>query len=263
MTIYLQDYKTFNSKTELNEAVAAHLSNNKLNKTERDVLWMLSQYSVKYYGASHLKAQTIADKVEKSIRTVRRVLKRLEQLNIILPIRTTRKVMGGKGANIFKILPYDDLKNNNDTLNLSHCEQPEKVVTTSVSKSKKNNEPFSSLNKLSNTDDTQESINTKDKIKNNKLKKSLLKTIPSSIAKTLDVFFDDYQDIYKIYGTMLKAKSNAPFEVQFEEDEGLFNDALMNVIRRFKTGKVANLHGYLYKTIIQATKRSFLLNWAY
>lgn len=260
MTIYLNDYKTFETKNELNEAVAAHLSNNKLNKTERNVLWMLSQYSVKYYGASHLKAQTIADKVEKSVRTIRRVLKRLEQLNIIRPIRTTRKITGGKGANIFQILPYDASKNNNDTSNLSHSDKPIKRVVTTSKRNQNKNEPFSSSSKSSNTDDTYAINENKSK---KLIKKSLLSKIPSKIAEILDTFFETEKEIYEIYGTMLKAKSKAPFNVNFEDDEGAFCHAIIDTMRLYRRNKIKNLQGYLYATIKRTATRVGLLSFQY
>ncbi|MBF4500215.1 helix-turn-helix domain-containing protein [Savagea sp. SN6] len=253
MTIYLNDYKTFNSKNELNEAVAAHLSNNKLNKTERDVLWMLSQYSVKYYGASHLKVSTIVKHVGKSDKTIRRALNKLQSLNIIRKIETTRKITGGKGANMYQILPYDQSK-------MTNCDEPIKPVVTTSKHNKNNNEPFSSLTINNNTDDTQD--NNKNKTKK-LIKKSLLAKIPSKIADILDTFFETEKEIYEIYGTILKAKSKAPFAVQFEQNEGAFCGAIVDVMRLYKQNKIKNLQGYLYATIKRTAIRIGLLSFQY
>ncbi|ASN05298.1 helix-turn-helix domain-containing protein [Virgibacillus necropolis] len=103
---YLSQYQPFNDKHELNEAVSDHLSRCKydLNETDRDVLMMLSRYSVKYAGVSHLKVTTIANTVGKTKRTVQRTIRKLERLHIIETRSFLRKVTGGLGANIYVFL---------------------------------------------------------------------------------------------------------------------------------------------------------------
>ena len=99
---YLSEYAMFNSVKEMDEAIAEHIRRNQhqLNNTDRDVLMMLSRYSVKYKGAAHLKTETIANTIGKSIRTVQRSLRKLERLNIIERKEFIRKKSGGHGANI-------------------------------------------------------------------------------------------------------------------------------------------------------------------
>lgn len=106
---YLREYQTFESVAELNAAIKSHLyaNNFDLNDTDKDVLTIIAQHAVKYPGVAHLKAATIADKVGKSIVTVRRVINRLVNFGILEKVPTLRKVSGGKGANILRILPYD------------------------------------------------------------------------------------------------------------------------------------------------------------
>ncbi|MFP3590217.1 hypothetical protein SCB29_42390, partial [Paraburkholderia sp. SIMBA_055] len=63
---------------------------------------------VKFSGAAHLKSETLADLIDKSVKTSRRALNKLATLGIVKKIATTRKINGGKGANIIVILPIDD-----------------------------------------------------------------------------------------------------------------------------------------------------------
>ncbi|MCZ2259140.1 helix-turn-helix domain-containing protein [Sporosarcina sp. G11-34] len=104
---YLTDYQPFESKKELNEAVSSHFDrcNFELNETDREVLLMLSRYSVKYPGVAHLKTSTIAEKVKKSNRTVQRTIRKLEALLIIEKKPFLRQVSGGFGANLYIFLP--------------------------------------------------------------------------------------------------------------------------------------------------------------
>ena len=106
---YLREYQTFKSVAELNTAIKSHLyaNNFSLNDTDKTVLTVIAQHAAKYPGVAHLKAATIADKVGKSIVTIRRVINRLVNFGIIEKVPTLRKVSGGKGANILRILPHD------------------------------------------------------------------------------------------------------------------------------------------------------------
>lgn len=103
---YLSEYSSFQSTTELNEAIESHFDRCRydLNATDRDVMLMLSRYSVKYNGVAHLKNDTIAKAIRKSNRTVQRSIRKLERLLIIEKRPFLRKISGGFGANIYVIL---------------------------------------------------------------------------------------------------------------------------------------------------------------
>ena len=104
---YLSDYQPFSDKKELNEAVSSHFDrcHFELNETDREILLMLSRYSVKYPGVAHLKASTIAKAVKKSNRTVQRSIRKMEHLLIIEKKPFIRQVSGGFGANLYIFLP--------------------------------------------------------------------------------------------------------------------------------------------------------------
>ncbi|MFJ7936575.1 helix-turn-helix domain-containing protein [Sporosarcina sp. NPDC096371] len=109
MTTYLADYAHFTNKHNMDEAVMQHVSANlnELNKTDRVVLDIIRRYSVKH-GAAHLKHETIEKAVGKSNGTVRRILRKLEQLDIIERVRFIRPVMSGLGANIYAVKPFQE-----------------------------------------------------------------------------------------------------------------------------------------------------------
>lgn len=119
---YLSDYQTFDNVQEMNYHVKQHTNVHKykMNDTQRTILQFIAQYSVKYAGASHLKTETIANSIGKHRRTVERSISVLVSLGIIEKISTTRRVSGGKGANVYRILPYVAESE------VSHCEQVEK-----------------------------------------------------------------------------------------------------------------------------------------
>jgi Fe2+ or Zn2+ uptake regulation protein len=125
MTIYLAKYKTFNSIQELNHHVDQYRQ--QTTETEFRILWKISNYAVKYIGAAHLKASTLADALGVSTKTIYRTLKSLAKKGIIEKIATTRKIHGGKGASIIRILPhvpsYLSHCGNEDSLTESRHEQ--------------------------------------------------------------------------------------------------------------------------------------------
>ena len=109
MTHYLKDYAYFTNKFDLDKAASEHRAEHfqAMNKTDRAVLDVIRQYSVKY-GAAHLKHDTIANAVGKSNVTVRRAVRKLVSLGIIEKTHYVRPVMNGLGANIYAVLPFGE-----------------------------------------------------------------------------------------------------------------------------------------------------------
>lgn len=121
---YLTEYQTFESKQQLNEAIADHLSAHhyELSETVREVLNTIARYAVKFAGAAHLKAATLAELIGKSEKTIRRAINRLQDLRIVRKVVTTRKVTGGQGANVIQILPAELRDELRFTCNESHVQ---------------------------------------------------------------------------------------------------------------------------------------------
>lgn len=103
---YLATYTTFDSIADMDSAVEDHMAEHyyDLTESERAIVFKLASHSLEYPGACHLKASTIAAALEISTRTVYRAISKLESLGIIKKQKTT-KVKGGRGANIYIILP--------------------------------------------------------------------------------------------------------------------------------------------------------------
>lgn len=103
---YLAQYTTFESVADMDTAVENHMATHyyDLTESERAIVFKLASHALEHPGACHLKASTIAAALEISTKTVYRSVKKLEELGIIEK-ETTTKVKGGRGANIYIILP--------------------------------------------------------------------------------------------------------------------------------------------------------------
>ncbi len=104
---YLAQYSTFESIADMDTAVENHMAAHyyDLTESERAIVFKLASHSLEHPGACHLKAATIAAALEISTKTVYRAISKLESLGIIEKQITTKE-KGGRGANIYIILPY-------------------------------------------------------------------------------------------------------------------------------------------------------------
>jgi predicted transcriptional regulator len=140
---YLSEHQSFQSVSALNEALYRHTCDHyfAMNETDRSVLKLLGRYAVKYVGVAHLKAVTIADSIRKSEKTVRRSLRRLQELGVIAKVKTLRKISGGYGANIYVIQPPVEVSDQSQTTGRQDDDKP---VTTTSEPAKNETEAFSS-----------------------------------------------------------------------------------------------------------------------
>ncbi|KOS62028.1 hypothetical protein AN161_15545 [Lysinibacillus sp. FJAT-14222] len=90
----------------MDSAVENHMATHyyDLTESERAIVFKLASHALEYPGACHLKAATIATSLEISTKTVYRAISKLESLGIIKKQKTTKE-KGGRGANIYIILP--------------------------------------------------------------------------------------------------------------------------------------------------------------
>lgn len=104
---YLAQYETFSSVQEMDQHIEQHIQQQfyELTESERAIVYKLACHALSYPGACHLKASTIANSLEISTKTVYRAISKLGTLGIIKK-ETTTKEKGGRGANIYIILPY-------------------------------------------------------------------------------------------------------------------------------------------------------------
>jgi len=230
---YLHEYSTFETVEELNEAINDHIQRNQyeLNDTDRNVFLMLSRYAVKYLGAAHLKTDTIAKAIGKSIRTVQRSIRKLERLGMIERVEFIRKKSGGHGANIYRIL------STNVSAGMSEREPADKPTQAS---NKADDRASESINSISDNTYILETNKRADIIK-----RGLRNAIPKPIYNALAPFYDG-KGVYDTYGILLRAKARIDRTIALESHHERYIDAFYNVIRRYKRGIVRNLDGYLF-----------------
>ena len=102
--ISLEEHATFDSIQEMDNTVRQY--NAKISKSHYETLNVLKQYSCKVIGVSHIKIKTIAERLGKSIRTIKNHIKFLKEQGFITVINIMRK-NGGKGANAYAINPLE------------------------------------------------------------------------------------------------------------------------------------------------------------
>lgn len=101
VSLHLRQFSYFDSIQEMDYIVKTY--NKDLKKSVYETLNLIKQYSCKWVGVAHLKTQTIAKRLNKSISTIRRHIKTLKDKGILTVITTMRKKSGGYGANGFAI----------------------------------------------------------------------------------------------------------------------------------------------------------------
>nr|WGD77803.1 helix-turn-helix domain-containing protein [Bacillus subtilis] len=215
---YLAEHQTFDSTAQLNEAVYEHIKRNtyELNDTDRQALKMIARYAVKFSGEAHLKAETLAGLIDKSVKTARRALNKLAGLGIVKKVATTRKINGGKGANIIVILPVgsgeekpkDVLLSEGDQSTMSNRGQAEKPTESTVEAAKTKNEPSDLIKRSKNQNNVLDTATVP--------AEALKGAIPSEIYNAMARYFDA-DKIYKYYGILLRAKASVDRSIRLEE----------------------------------------------
>ncbi|MEK4973558.1 helix-turn-helix domain-containing protein [Niallia sp. FSL R7-0648] len=246
---YLAEHSTFNSTAQLNAAVYEHIRNHtyELNETDRKALKMIARYCVKFAGACHLKASTISELIDRSEKTARRIVNKLAELGIIEKVATTRKVNGGKGANILRILPAVGERNNG----------AEQHVQSSVSNRASSDKPTESKAEASNSEN--EPSNSIKPLKSNYVldtavePNALKNVLPSGIYNAIVKYFHNAESIYKYYGILLRAKASVDPTVVIEDNEAPFIEAWNATILKAKQRKVKRMDDYLFASWKQAT----------
>ncbi|MGX6582827.1 helix-turn-helix domain-containing protein [Bacillus velezensis] len=230
---YLAEHQTFDSTADLNSAVYEHIKRNTydLNDTDRQALKKIARYAVKFSGAAHLKAETLAELIGKSVKTARRALNKLATLGIVKKIATTRKINGGKGANIIVILPVDDQST------MSNRGQAEKPTETTAEASKTKNEPSDSIKRSKNQNNVLDTATVPSE--------ALKGALPDEIFNAMARYFDA-EDIYKYYGILLRAKANVDRTIRLEEHAAPFVEAWHATIMKAKSHEIRRFDDYLY-----------------
>lgn len=253
---YLNEYKTFDNVQELNYHVKLHTNKRyyDMNETQRQVLQIIAQYSVKYVGACHLRIQTIADALGKSRRTIERSIRILIDLNVVDRLNTTRRVTGGKGANIYVVKPYieketEDESRAHDVSNMSHSVDREKSLQEKDTAPIVERESANLLSYSSNTEDNHGEPTSEQVIHS-----SIRNNTPEDIVNLLSPFFYG-SELYRYIGIVFKAKHHPHIQTRIETHIGAFKACISDVMRRHKGGHIRSLEAYLYTSIRRLTRR--------
>ncbi|MED4309148.1 helix-turn-helix domain-containing protein [Bacillus paralicheniformis] len=243
---YLAEHQTFDSTADLNSAVYEHIKRNtyELNDTDRLTLKTIARYAVKFAGAAHLKAETLADLIGKSVKTARRAVNKLASLSIIQKVATTRKINGGHGANIIVILPVG--RRVEDT-QLSEDDQSTMTTREDTTKS---TEPMDEAPKITN--EPSHYINlSKNHVIDTVPACGLKNALPSEIYSAMARYFEA-DEIYKYYGILLRAKASVDPTLILEEHPEPFVEAWHAAILKRKHQKIRRFDDYLYASFRQA-----------
>jgi predicted transcriptional regulator len=238
---YLSEFKTFNDIESLNKAIYDHICAHyyNLNETDRKILKTLGRYAVKYLGAAHLKVVTIAETIGKSEKTVRRSLNKLQKLGIIRKVVTTRKVLGGYGANIYVILPCDQSS-------VSNRQQSEKPTEVSHKQTKTEAETI-----------TIQNYNTVNNINTYKDEPSRFDSPYIAFKRMVNCFVNDNKLTNKLYGVWLAHTRylRDHYEVNTLLEAGI--QAIKVTFQASKRKKLRNIAGYFNGTLDRMLDRLY------
>lgn len=129
--IYLAEYRTHQSIAEMNASVSGHITDAKLGGNVRKVLECLAKHSLKFVGACHIKADTIAKELGISRSTVTRCIKKLKESHVI-NVFNNPKANGIKGANIYAIIFLSQGEPSNEPSKMSHRETHGNTIVSTV-----------------------------------------------------------------------------------------------------------------------------------
>ncbi|EUJ34367.1 helix-turn-helix domain-containing protein [Brochothrix campestris] len=103
----LNEHVVFDSKKEMNYAVADHLKSNAafLRDNSKNILNYLAKIASHHNGACGVLYDTIAERLSITKRTVERCMSELKQNNIIEVVKQYSK-RGGRMSSVIRILPF-------------------------------------------------------------------------------------------------------------------------------------------------------------
>lgn len=235
----LKKYSHFLTKNELNKSIYAHLDQNEtnLNKTDKKLLELISRYSVKNNGVAYLKVSTMANSMNLTSRTIKRIMAKLEQLKIIKRINTFRKVAGGYGANIIQILPANNKMSHREPFKMSPC----------------------NIGKIAN-EIKSVTVKSENETTSSKATKDLINTYYDKFKHQIRIFINNKQLTSKLYGIylaqsrqILKFDAMSQYKAQLEQ---LALQAIIITMHATKRKQINNLAGYFNNTLSKLIDQS-------
>lgn len=260
--INLEEYQNFNSINEMDHNVKQF--NVLLKKTHYETLNLLKQYSCKVIGVSHIKVQTIAKQLGKSIATIKRHLKYLKDNGFISVINTFRRKSGGKGANAYVInsVEYRDVflsKIKNEPSKMSHRKTAKSVLQNqapqAIQEVKVQKETINSLKLLKSFISTvkRKSNTYLEKIEAIKNYRECPQNVPHNLYMVNRAYFSDKQ-ISVIHSII--HKNIDKFESLLSDDQihDVYFDTFKSLVKALRKyhkengQEVRNIYAYAYTT---------------
>lgn len=255
-----RELQSFDCVQAMNHAIRRFLytCSHELSESAVEVLKTLSRYACDIVGVAFMKVETLAKLVGKSVRTVQRALKTLEQYGIIkrIPtIRTNGKHKGGNGHNVYVIQSVKDVKElTADTVDtppvtpeMSPRQEAPDADTSSAQTAQKPAETMPCETAHSRL---------KDKYKNDITSEPTLDEsftpdiVPEEFVKTVAPFFRSADTIFELYRRVLIAYRRSKLDKPIEDVLGTVIKAFKQAVFAQKRGRIrATFHGYFYRIL--------------
>ncbi|MFS0780120.1 helix-turn-helix domain-containing protein [Bacillus sp. 1P06AnD] len=239
---------TFKSVEEMNQTVRTYRDKIQELVKRSDVqsrlislLEVLKRHSCKQIGVSYMCKNTIAGMLELSYKTVQRLMKKLEDMDMIRQVPTKRKKDMRQTANVIQILPSTDVTDKTHDKKSDKCPTNK---TTSISLKQKiknirkeNDTPSSTVDE--NLDNQSEPVFYDHTY--------VSTSVPKSFVETVSPFFRSASSIYRLWGRLCLAARKANINFQFELHMDTWNKAFKEAIYQIKRGNVkGDVIGYIY-----------------
>lgn len=252
---YLEQYSTFETVADMDIAVEQHIQQHYFNLTEseRAIVFTLASRSLAFPGACHLKAETIANQVGISTKTVYRSIKKLVELGIIEKV-TQSKLNGIKGASIYKILSFVE----NVPSEVSQRAKAETHCESKADGQIYENQPSISFNLKNNLKDNtypqaESSAQTVDD-------KALLKTKEFTAYQQLRLFVDNFTKekglASKLYGIYLSHNKKSIVPIAFSNVIEAAKHTFNAVKRKYNSANpIDSVTGYFNNTLAEIARK--------
>ncbi|AHA71047.1 hypothetical protein ABE47_06590 [Bacillus thuringiensis] len=255
-----KELQSFQSVEEMNEALCSFLykHTHQLSDSAIKVLKFLARHSCKIPGVSFLKVGTIAEKLEISDRTVRRVLKVLEGFEVITrhkTIRTEGKLRGGNGHNVYVLLKKYSVTPN-VLPKMSQRQGGENPTESKVSDVKLDKEtklseshPLEELKNELNVKETSERASKETKLED--LDETFTpENVPSEFRDVVAPFFKSADKIYKLYHRVIIAYKRSKIDKPIEQVISQAIEAFKETVFAKKANKIkSTFEGYFYRIL--------------
>lgn len=267
----IKQYQSFESITQLNEAVRAFLYHHKAELSEGTVkvLKFIWRHSCKVLGVSFAKYDYIADGVEISKRTVIRAINMLEEYRIIKRV-PTKKPNGKRGVNLLVIQAVEgtslpDMSPQEVTVPVTPTES-DKSNNINVSEPTFESEALRKQCSLRESKDQKNSNNVRERVSVS-LESLDYSYTPSHIPQ---VFRDackpflNAHDIYRMFGVVQSAKR---YMKVLDISMSVIIDAFKQSVFAYKLGKIKkSLFAYFYGTLcnqiaVYQRQQVKIVNW--